>query len=74
MSGTHRRKLNRHIGRHTKKVALAGAATITAAALTASLVPPPTAEMLNPDLKLAGVTKSVGGLTGGLTGGLGLGP
>jgi hypothetical protein len=70
------RKLTRDIGRHTKKIALAGAATMTAAALTAGLVPPPTAEMLNPDLKLAAAVKffPVTNTVGGLTGGLGLGP
>lgn len=77
MSGMHHRKmnhrkLNRNIGRHTKKVALIGGATMTAAALTAALVPPPTAQMLNPDLKLAAAVKvfpepdKIPDLTGGL--------
>jgi hypothetical protein len=72
MSGTHHRKLNRRIGRQAKKLALAGAVTVTAAALTAGLVPPPTDEMLNPDIKLAAAVEvfpepdQIPDLTGGL--------
>jgi hypothetical protein len=56
----------------TKKAALVGAATLTAAALTAGLVPPPTEQMLNPDVKLAAADKmfpepdKIPDLTGGL--------
>lgn len=72
MSGTHHRKINRNIGRQAKKIALAGAAVMTAAALTASLVPPPTDQMLNPDVKLAAAVEvfpepdQIPDLTGGL--------
>lgn len=72
MSGTHHRKLTRNIGRQAKKIALAGAAVMTAAALTASLVPPPTDQMLNPDIELAAAVEvfpepdQIPDLTGGL--------
>ena len=72
MSGRHHRKRNRNIGHQAKKVALVGAATITAAALTAGLVPTPTPEMLNRDVKLAAAVKmfpepdKIPDLTGGL--------
>ncbi|MDT5016580.1 MAG: hypothetical protein QOD39_2740 [Mycobacterium sp.] len=72
MSGTHRRKTDRNIGHHAKKVALIGGATMTAAALTAGLVPLPTPQMLNPDLKLAAAVKvfpepdKIPDLTGGM--------
>lgn len=79
MSGRHHRehdrkfnRLGRHIGRQAKKVAVVGAATVTAAALTASLVPPPTRAMLNPDVELTAAVKmfpapdKIPDLTGGL--------
>ncbi|HEX2213775.1 MAG TPA: PE-PPE domain-containing protein, partial [Mycobacterium sp.] len=62
----------RHRKLTAKKAAVVGAATVTAAALTASLVPPPADEMLNPDLKLAAAVKvfpapdQIPDLTGGL--------
>jgi hypothetical protein len=74
MSGRHHHKQDRNfsLGRKTKRVAIAGAATMTAAAVTAGLVPVPTAEMLNPDIKLAAAVKvipdddKIPDLTGGL--------
>jgi hypothetical protein len=72
MSGTHHSKPNRSIGRQAKRIALVGAATVTAAVLTAGLVPPPTQEMLNPDVKLAAAVEvfpqpdKIPDLTGGL--------
>ncbi len=72
MSGMHHRKLNRGVGHRAKNVALVGAATLTAAALTAGLVPPPTDRMLNPNVDLAAAVKvfpepdQIPDLTGGL--------
>jgi hypothetical protein len=80
MSGRHHRKQNpkldrkihRGIGRQTKKVAIVGAATMTAAALTAGLVPTPTDEMLQRDVDLTAAVKmfpepdKIPDLTGGL--------
>jgi len=73
MSGRHHRKRYRIIGNQTKKVALVGAATITAAALTASLVPAPTAKMLNRDVDLTAAVQMLpdGDKVPDLTGGLG---
>lgn len=77
MSDRHHRKQNRNdgqrnFGHRSKKAAVVGAATITAAALTAGLVPAPTPEMLDPDVKLTAAVKmfpepdKIPDLTGGL--------
>jgi hypothetical protein len=74
MSGRHLRKHDRdfHVVRRMKKAAVVGAATMTAAALTAGLVPPPTQQMLDPDVKLTAAVKmfpepdKIPDLTGGL--------
>ena len=74
MSGRHQRKHNRNLNvlRQTKKLAVVGAATMTVAALTARLVPTPTAHMLNPNVELTAAVKvfpepdKIPDLTGGL--------
>jgi hypothetical protein len=74
MSGRHLRKHDRtfHVARRVKKAAVVGAATMTAAALTAGLVPPPTPQMLDRDVTLTAAVKmfpepdKIPDLTGGL--------
>ena len=72
MSGRHERNQSRKIGALTKKVALVAAATLTAAALTVGLVPPPAERMLNPNVELTAAVKvfpppeQIPDLTGGL--------
>ncbi|SEH51152.1 PE-PPE domain-containing protein [Mycolicibacterium rutilum] len=71
MASGHHRRLHQRI-RRTRKAAVVGAATITAAALTAGLVPLPTEEMLNPEVELTAAVKvfpepdKIPDLTGGL--------
>jgi PE-PPE domain len=74
MSGRHHRKhaRNFNVVREAKRLAVVGAATMTAAALTAAMVPPPTQRMLNPDVDLTAAVKvfpepdKIPDLTGGL--------
>ena len=80
MSGRHQHKQdsdlegrkNRDLGRRMKKIALVGAATMTAATLSIGLVPPPTEQMLNPNVELSAAVEmfpepdQIPDLTGGL--------
>src|SRR5690242_10333786 len=74
MSGRHHRERKRNLTilSKAKKAAVIGAATMTAAALTAGLVPPPTAQMLHPNVELTAAVKAfpqpdeIPDLTGGL--------
>jgi hypothetical protein len=65
-------RLNRNLGGRVKKVAMAAAATMTAATLTVGLVPPPTDQMLNRNVELTAAVKvfpppdQIPDLTGGL--------
>ncbi|MGV0790625.1 hypothetical protein [Mycolicibacterium sp. XJ1819] len=72
MSGTHDRKRAHRLGKQTKRIAFAGAATMTVAALTVGLVPSPTPEMLHRDVELTAAVSmfpepdAIPDLTGGL--------
>jgi hypothetical protein len=72
MPKTQQRKPKRNISRHAKRAALVGAAAITVAAMTAGLVPPPTAQMLHRDVQLSAAVEvfpepdQIPDLTGGL--------
>jgi len=72
MSNRHRLERDRKVGSRVKRVALAAAATMTAATLTVGLVPPPTDQMLNRNVELTAAVKvfpppdQIPDLTGGL--------